>query len=111
MDRASWYTSAFFFSLTLTFLLFFITVIFSFYLSILVLSTKIILSVVLFSLSLLLSFSSFFLVTQTLVHLSLSLHLSLPVIYVLALVMREAGTQELKFSCKRSCLVKNCVVY
>jgi len=38
----------FFFSLTLTFLLFFITVIFSFYLRILVLSTKIILSVVLF---------------------------------------------------------------
>lgn len=71
-------TPLLFFSLTLTFLLFFITVIFSFYLSILVLSTKIILSVVLFSLSLLLSFSSSFLVTQTLVHLSLSLHLSLP---------------------------------
>lgn len=49
--------------------------------------------------------SSFFLLTSTLVHLSLSLHLSL-IIYVLALVMREAGTQELKFSCKRSCLVK-----
>ena len=85
---------------------------FSFYLSILVLSTKIILSVVLFLFpSLSLSFPSFFLLTSTLVHLSLSLHLLSPVIYVLALVMREAGTQELKFSCKRSCLVKNCVVY
>lgn len=74
----------FYFSLTLTFLLFFITVIFSFYLSILVLSTKIILSVVLFLLPLpssslsLTVFSSFFLLTSTLVHLSLSLHLSLP---------------------------------
>lgn len=44
---ASQLNLCFFFSLTLTFLLFFITVVFSFYLSILVLSTKIILSVVL----------------------------------------------------------------
>lgn len=56
----------FFFSLTLTFLLFFITVIFSFYLSILVLSTKIILSVVLFLFPSLTVFSSFFLLTLTL---------------------------------------------
>lgn len=72
--------------------------------SILVLRTKIILSAVLF-LFRPFCLSSFFLPTSTLVHLSLSLHLSL-IFYVLALVMREAGTQELKFSCKRSCLVK-----
>lgn len=96
MDTASRYTSAFFFSLNS----YFLTVFFFYYCYFLILfeyfgsSYKNHTKRSPLSLSIFLSdcLSSFFLLTSTLVHLSLSLHLSL-IIYVLALVMREAGTR------------------
>lgn len=95
-------TPAFFFSQILLSYCFFITVIFSFFFGVfLVLSTKVILNVVL-------SLSRFILSSNLVFICPLySIFLSM---YVLALVMREAGTQRLKFSCKRSCLVKLCCI-
>lgn len=92
----------FFFLSNLTFFVFFITVFLFFFGVFLVLSTKVILNVV-FSLSR-------FILSSNLVFICPLHSIFLFIIYVLALVMREAGTQRLKFSCKRSCLVKLCCI-
>lgn len=102
MDTAFWHTSAFFFSQILLSYCFFITVIFSFFWVFLVLSTKVILNVVL-------SLSRFIL-SSNLVFICPLYSVFLSIMFVLALIMREAGTQRLKFSCKRSCLVKLCCI-
>lgn len=92
----------FFFSQILLSYCFFYYCCFLFFWVFLVLSTKVILNVVL-------SLSRFIL-SSNLVFICPLHSIFLSIIYVLALVMREAGTQRLKFSCKRSCLVKLCCI-
>lgn len=92
----------FFFLSNLTFLLFFYYCYFLFFWVFLVLSTKVILNVVL-------SLSRFIL-SSNLVFICPLYSVFLSIMFVLALIMREAGTQRLKFSCKRSCLVKLCCI-
>lgn len=55
------------------------------------------------------SFLSSLILLNFLAHLSLTPS-SFPIFFVLALVMREAGTQELKFSCNRVVLSKLCCI-
>lgn len=95
-------TPLLFFLSNLTFLLFFYYCYFFFFGVFLVLSTKVILNVVL-------SLSRFIL-SSNLVFICPLYSIFLSIMFVLALVMREAGTQRLKFSCKRSCLVKLCCI-